>query len=254
MEGKLGAHKAYRRAGELCDKCAEKWHRGHTCSATVQLHALQEVLDLLSNTHVDESETDIMSPEEPMVMAISTETVKGSSTKRSLRFVGIMFQQDVLILVDSGSTSSFINQDTVIRLGLVTVAATPIQIQVANGGILACSTKVPLASWCVQGCHFVQDLQVLSLSTFDIILGMDWLEQFSPMRVHWQHKWLSIPYLGKQVVLLGYFDQQPTNIMLHISHVSVPGSSLSDNALHPAVSTLLSQFHLSFPFPLLCHQ
>jgi hypothetical protein len=47
VDNKLGALKAYRRARGLCDCCAEKWHRGHTCNATVQLHALQEVWDLL---------------------------------------------------------------------------------------------------------------------------------------------------------------------------------------------------------------
>lgn len=40
MDGKLGALKAYRSARGLCDRYAEKWHRGHTCNATVQLHAI----------------------------------------------------------------------------------------------------------------------------------------------------------------------------------------------------------------------
>jgi hypothetical protein len=30
----------------LCQHCAEKWVKGHKCAQKVQLHALQEVLDL----------------------------------------------------------------------------------------------------------------------------------------------------------------------------------------------------------------
>jgi hypothetical protein len=80
-----------------------------------------------------------------------------------------MIQMDVLILVDSDSANSFINQSTFNRLGLVTVSAAPIQVQVANGGLLSCSIVVPQAFWSLQGCHFVQDLQVLALPTFDIL-------------------------------------------------------------------------------------
>jgi hypothetical protein len=41
------------------------------------------------------------------------------------------------------------------------------------------------------GYLFKQELKVLQLQTYDIILGMDWLENHSPTRIHWRHKWLS---------------------------------------------------------------
>lgn len=40
--------KSYRRARGLCDRCAEKWTPGHKCATTVQLHAIEEVWDLLT--------------------------------------------------------------------------------------------------------------------------------------------------------------------------------------------------------------
>jgi hypothetical protein len=102
-DSKLGALKAYRRARGLCEKCAEKWHRGHTCSATVQLHVLQEVWDLLSDTPVSDAAGATNSTEESILMSLSPEAVSESSTKRSMQFIGHMCQQDILILVDSGS-------------------------------------------------------------------------------------------------------------------------------------------------------
>jgi hypothetical protein len=103
VDSKLGALKAYRRARGLCEKCAEKWHRGHTCSATVQLHVLQEVWDLLSDTPVSDAAGATNSTEESILMSLSPEAVSESSTKRSMQFIGHMCQQDILILVDSGS-------------------------------------------------------------------------------------------------------------------------------------------------------
>jgi hypothetical protein len=36
-----------------------------------------------------------------------------------------------------------------------------------------------------------------------MILGYDWLESFSPMRIHWGAKWMIIPYDGRQVMIQG---------------------------------------------------
>jgi hypothetical protein len=41
------------------------------------------------------------------------------------------------------------------------------------------------AEWELQGCTFTYDFKVSPLVHFDVILGYDWLEAFSPMKVHW---------------------------------------------------------------------
>jgi hypothetical protein len=56
------------------------------------------------------------------------------------------------------------------------------------------SAKLLQAEWYVQGYLFHSDLKVLALQNFDMILGMEWLERFSQMKIHWAHKWLTIPY------------------------------------------------------------
>jgi hypothetical protein len=44
---KVRALKQYCRARGLCYRCAEKWSYGHQCVSTVQLHAIQELWELL---------------------------------------------------------------------------------------------------------------------------------------------------------------------------------------------------------------
>jgi hypothetical protein len=46
----------------------------------------------------------------------------------------------------------------------------------------------------------------LPLNHFDVLLGYDWMEEFSPMKVHWAEKWIDIPYATGTVVLKGIFS------------------------------------------------
>lgn len=90
---------------------------------------------------------------------------------------------------------------------------------------------------------------MLDLPSFDLILGMDWLERFSPMKVHWQQKWLCIPYQGMQVMLHGCSVVVPIYILLHITPISASPISADEVALDPAISSLLSQFAPVFAKP-----
>lgn len=53
-------------------------------------------------------------------------------------------------------------------------------------------------------------LKVLALGGYDIIMGMDWLEQHSPMTVHRRKKILTFLYQGKWVVLCGLKEEFPS--------------------------------------------
>lgn len=54
--GKVAALKAWRKARGLCFKCGERWGREHTCPASIQLHVLEELLDVLDFNASEEPE------------------------------------------------------------------------------------------------------------------------------------------------------------------------------------------------------
>lgn len=56
------------------------------------------------------------SSDEQLFLAISNEAVSGGEAKRSMQLMGLMQNVDVHILIDSGSTNSFISQKTVDKL------------------------------------------------------------------------------------------------------------------------------------------
>ncbi|WVZ53785.1 hypothetical protein U9M48_004681 [Paspalum notatum var. saurae] len=199
-QDKLSALRAYRRARGLCDRCAEKWSRDHKCSTTIQLQTLQEVFELFQLDSVSDSEQEVASElEEQVFLALSEAAVTGSEPPRTLRLWGQIQSIPILILIDSGSSSTFLSQKIADQLSGVTELALPLSVRVANGGTLHSCAEIKQAQWHIQSCRFQADLRILPLAHYDMILGMDWLEKFSPMKVHWALKWLQIPLDGNLV-------------------------------------------------------
>jgi hypothetical protein len=89
-------------------------------------------------------------------------------------------------------------------------------VQIADGKSVVCSSKIVNAKWDIQGYDFCFDLMVLPLHHFDMIIGYDWLQSFSPMRVHWKEKWLAIPYAGTTVVLQGVLSELSTSTVVQV--------------------------------------
>jgi hypothetical protein len=109
-DDKLRALKQYRRARGLCDRCAEKWVFGHKCAPTVQLHAIQELWELLPCT--DEEvvhNTDSLSDDGvgTLCAMLLESAVSGVQSPRSMRLWGKLQGQDILILVDLGKLPYF---------------------------------------------------------------------------------------------------------------------------------------------------
>ncbi|XP_066166261.1 uncharacterized protein [Oryza sativa Japonica Group] len=197
---KLVALKAYRRAQGLCYVCAEKWSPTHKCSGPVQLHAVQELFSVLA-ADVSDGEQDADSTSS--LMAISLQAIQGTVSAHTLRLQGSIQGFDVLILVDSGSSCSFLSSVVLPHLTGVKSLLTPIQVKVANGTVLYCTSELPAAKWEVQGHQFSTNFKLLPLDNYDMILGMDWLEKYSPMDINWQAKTIQFCLHDKSVELKG---------------------------------------------------
>ena len=202
LDKKLADLKTYQRARGLCDHCGEKWNRDHKCAQQVGLHVLDELYALFSEEPVDDLTTDGNEGPEPeeICCCLSSDTIAQPGVK-TLQFQGMFQQQPVLILLDSGSSTSFISQHLLSQLSVNPVQCHSLAVKVANGEMVLCSAQLPAAVWSIQQYQFTHDFKVLPITHYDIILGMDWLQLFSPMKVDWLHRWLVIPYKGTTVRL-----------------------------------------------------
>lgn len=141
--------------------------------------------------------------EEDVLMSISAQALHGTETSKSIRLRGWIQDKEMLMLVDSGSTHSFIDEQISTKLRGVQTLTTPLKVQIADGGQLPCSQVIPHCSWWIQGNNFKTNFRLLQLGSYDVILGMDWLEQFSPMRIDWAKKWLEFHYQQQLIRLKG---------------------------------------------------
>lgn len=118
-----------------------------------------------------------------------------------------LYGQEVVVLIDSGSSSNFINEALASKWRHWTPLQSSKQVRVANGDILQCTHELVDCPIWIFGHGFKLTLKILPLSCYDIILGIDWLEADSPMNVDWKEKWMSFYYLGKEIKLQGISSQ-----------------------------------------------
>ncbi|WVZ64364.1 hypothetical protein U9M48_013891 [Paspalum notatum var. saurae] len=197
---KVSALMAYRKAKGLCFKCGTKWGSQHKCPSSVSLHVVEELWQMVSE---DSSTNEICKYAEDTdsgdeLMALSAQAVSGTATNKTIKLYGHIHCYSALMLVDSGSSYNFISEQFAAQLKAWRPLPKPIQVKVADGGILLCTHEINQ--------QFYTTFKILPLKCYDAILGIEWLEQFSPMTVQWAEKWFTFCHQGKPVKLQGLLD------------------------------------------------
>jgi hypothetical protein len=136
-------------------------------------------------------------------LSLSIHAMAGTEGAETLKLRALVGNQVLLILVDSGSSNSFLNAHMVDRLHCSVTTTAPIPVKLANGSFMQCTEMVPDISWWSQGETFSTSMRVLELGAYDAILGMDWLKSHSPMVTDWENHCLAFPHNGKFVKLTG---------------------------------------------------
>jgi hypothetical protein len=116
---KLAALRAARKAKGLCMKCGDQYSPQHRCPKQIPIHVLEEVLDLYSLGTSSEEHSDCSSQgSEAEILSLSYCATVGIQGKKTMRLKATIQQQEVLVLIDSGSSGTFINTTVVQQLGL----------------------------------------------------------------------------------------------------------------------------------------
>jgi hypothetical protein len=237
--------KAYRKSKGLCFTCGERWGREHQCKPSIQLHVVQEMIDYLQCSEEDSEDSvgeQPASPPRPQhLLMLSAAAVSSVVTAPRTMQLQVQIQgHSFLFLVDSGSSSCFIDQHKATLLHGQTQLPVPIPMKVAGGAILQCTTHFPSLQWSADGAEFSDTFKVLDLASYDGIIGLDWLGKYSQMTTHWEQGWLSIQQGGRQVVLHGELETNCTNALVEIQllHEQLTESAPASPEVHPLVSHL----------------
>lgn len=261
---KLEALRSFRRSKGLCFTCGDKWSRQHKCPEQVPLHVIEELVEVLQPAlPAAGNDSDTSSEEE--LMALDSSSSPAARKRRTIRLQGTIGKHQILILVDSGSARSFVTPEVVDTLKLPTTPAAAASFTIANGSKMQCTSKVPHLTWAVQGHTFTHEMSILPVS-YDMILGMDWLELHSPMWTDWKHKIMRFPHLGRRISLQGVVDDTTTckeisakelhrllqsGAISHSVQLSADQSinTLECTTLPPSVQALLQEFDEQFHDP-----
>nr|XP_045084693.1 uncharacterized protein LOC123494100 [Aegilops tauschii subsp. strangulata] len=207
--------KEFRRANGQCYSCGDKYNQGHVCAnkPPLQLKALeaQEIDGKLS----DEALNAISAEEavEEVAAYLSVNAISGSANSKTIRLRALVENKVMLLLVDSGSSHTFIDRQLAEKLKhKATVLDKSLQVKVVNGDQLQCETELSGLQWWISGHTFTSDMEVIDLGGYDAILGMDWLAQWGAMVCHWEEKWLQFDKQGQQIRLQGIVEKQQTEI------------------------------------------
>ena len=111
------------------------------------------MLDVFHEVHPIEAKDLVQEIEqEQLFLSLSVAAITGIVQPLIMCFWGLIGDQHVKILLDSGSSNTFIS--SVIASGCPTLQQLPVplKVQVANGQVITCSSHIPDASWSIQGC------------------------------------------------------------------------------------------------------
>ncbi|WVZ77751.1 hypothetical protein U9M48_025578 [Paspalum notatum var. saurae] len=148
----------------------------------------------------------------------------------------------LVALLDSGSTSNFINADLLRELRLPTNPRPALRVLVANGDRVPCqgvASHVPLT---IAQEDFHIDCYGISLGAFDIILGVDFLRTLGPILWDFQAMRMSFTREGRRVQWHG-LGSDPNTGPRPAAHAAAAV------AAHPILDSLLLQFDDVFREP-----
>lgn len=151
---------------------------------------------------------------------------------------------NLTVLVDSGSTHSFLDTSLASKLQDLS----PLQrvsVKMANGATVSCHQQLLSGMWSCSGHKFSCDFKLFPLGSYDGIIGLDWLSAHSPMLVDWENHWLSFSHMGSEITLLGSAATLPQIAMLHFCSLL----TTENLPILPEVQSVLDQFKEVFEPP-----
>jgi hypothetical protein len=123
-----------------------------------------------------------------------------------------------------------------------------VHVKVAGGAVLQCTEFFPTLCWTAAGATFTDQFRVLSLGSYDGIIGLDWLAKYSPMTTDWEQGWISFLQDTKTVILNGAGSQFCTHALVEVNLVQDTPTA-PDLSQFPEIQALLQQFPQVFAAP-----
>ncbi|XP_042051538.1 uncharacterized protein LOC121796828 [Salvia splendens] len=160
-----------KRARKECFWCTEKFTPNHQCSKRKSY--VVQLLEVGEAEEKAEEESDEEETEEKSELQLSLHAVWGKDGPQVMRIRGKCQKKVLRILIDTGSTHNFLSARVAQKLNCQLLPVNSRAVEVANGQILQCNQKCSRLQWEMQGSKFQGEVYLITLETYDLILGGD---------------------------------------------------------------------------------
>lgn len=128
-----------------------------------------------------EQEEDMEEEYADAMPEISFHAIAGCNHPQTLRVIGTFKNKPITILIDSGSSHNFIDQNVVTWFGLSVERRKQLQFMVANTNHIKCLSQCKALTMNIQGCSIVVDYYILIMAACPLVLGVQWLATLGPV-------------------------------------------------------------------------
>ncbi|XP_013594601.1 PREDICTED: uncharacterized protein LOC106321497 [Brassica oleracea var. oleracea] len=169
-----------------CRYCGERYFTGHRCKAFQRYKCLEveEELEEAEESEEDREENpEAQAKQELQVMSL--QSMAGLTTKRTMRIKGHISGEEVVVLIDSGASCSFIATRVVEKLGLPVVPTQEFGVAIGDGRIMTSSGKCEGLKLIIQGIEIQGDFRLFDLGATYMVLGYTWLTSLGETIINW---------------------------------------------------------------------
>ncbi|XP_057986530.1 uncharacterized protein LOC110636696 [Hevea brasiliensis] len=187
-----------------CYRCGDKYFPGHQCK--------QKSLNAICAVEKDhdggeeewfEAGMEMEERENMEDNTLSVHALEGSHGIDTIRMLELHKNRQLVILIDSGSTTSFLDKRIAKELKLELVSTLYTAITMVDGRKLGCDLQCQQFKWKMDNNEFNFDFKIIELGGLDMILGVDWLKKHNPVLFDFEASTITITVEGRSVVLHG---------------------------------------------------
>jgi hypothetical protein len=188
----------------LCYNCDDKCFPGHKCKEQKLFMAMTEDVSKEEAyvSHVPElpPPVDLNPPSDPSEVEplISLNALTGFSAPQTLKLIGYIKNQKIIILVDSGNTHNFIYHRISQEVNFYIRPINNFQIMIANGGSMKCGGRCENVCLQIGQYHLKSHMFAIDMGCCDIVLGAEWLCTLGPITLDFQKLSMQFQQEGQQ--------------------------------------------------------
>ena len=157
--------------------------------------------DIEGDKEVEDNGEDFELTEENSHPQISIQAMHGSVGFQTMRVTGHVGKRQIHILIDSGSTHNFLDENFAKKCGCKLEAMKVQSVTIAGGDKLLCHYMCKSFKWTLHSTEFQSEVYLLPLGSCDLVLGVQWLSTLGTIK--WDFKQLKMEFFyGDKIHIL----------------------------------------------------